>query len=107
MAINVFRTVTANLTTSGNTIYTAPVGYSGIVLMAQISNVTGNAALATFSVDISGTLTELIKDFAVPGNDASSALTGKLVLESGKSVFASANVDATLKLVMSVLESEN
>lgn len=106
--LNIFRTVTADLTTDGATVYTAPAGYSAIVLMAQISNITANAEVATMSVLASdSTETELIKDFEIPGNDAAGALTGKLVLETGYSVWAEAGTNGTLKLVLSILESKN
>jgi hypothetical protein len=105
--LNIFKTVTAILTTGGATIYTAPVGYSAIVLMAQISNVTSGIVNATFSVYDGATTTELIKDFGIPGNDAASATTGKLVLETGKSITASASANSSLKLVLSILESKN
>jgi hypothetical protein len=106
-ALNIFKTETAVLTTSGATIYTAPAEYSSIILLAQISNVTGNTVNATFSVLDGATTTELIKDFGIPGNDAASATVGKLVLEAGKSIVASASADDSLKLVLSVLESKN
>jgi hypothetical protein len=105
--LNIFKTETATLTTGGATIYTAPVGYSAIILMAQISNVTTDTVNATFSVFDGVTTTELIKDFGIPGNDAASATTGKLVLETGTSIVASASANSSLKLVLSVLESKN
>ena len=69
-ALNVFKTVTASLTTSSSTLYTAPSGYTTVVLMAQVSNVTANTANVTFSHYAGSTTTELLKDFSVPGNDA-------------------------------------
>lgn len=106
--LNIFKTVTADLTTNGTTIYTAPAGYSAIVLMAQISNITANSEVATMSVlATDSTETELIKDFEIPGNDAASATTGKLVLEEGYSVTAEAGSNGVLKLVLSILESKN
>ena len=106
-ALNIFKTETEVLTTGGATIYTAPADYSAIILLAQISNVTGNVVNATFSVYDGVTTTELIKDFGIPGNDAASATVGKLVLETGKSIVASASANSSLKLVLSVLESKN
>jgi hypothetical protein len=106
-ALNVFKTVTAVLTTSPASIYTAPAEKSSIVLMAQISNTSSTAATATF-VHVNGvTETELIKDFGIPGNDAASATTGKLVLEQGQSIKVSANVNEALKIVLSILETSN
>jgi hypothetical protein len=107
MAINIFRNITANLTTTGATIYTTPLGYSGIVLMAQFSNTTAGAVGASMFVDKSGVLTSLVSDFEIPTNDAASALSGKLVLEAGQAVFASASANTSVQLTMSILESEN
>jgi hypothetical protein len=106
-ALNIFKTVTASLTTSSATLYTAPSGYTSIVLMAQVSNVTGTKAKVTFSHFADSTTTELLKEFSVPANDAVSATTGKLVLETGASVVASTDVDDALKITLSILESLN
>jgi hypothetical protein len=106
-ALNVFKTVTASLTTSSATLYTAPSGYTAIVLMAQVSNVTDTKAKVTFSHFAGSTTTELLKDFSVPANDAVSATTGKLVLETGASVKASSDTASALKITLSILESLN
>lgn len=107
--LNVFKTVTYAITNSNATVYTAPTGFTGIILMAQVTNVTGTDATVTFShYDTSAvTETELVKDFSIPGNDAAGMLTGKLVLETGDSVKAVASANSTLKITLSVLESLN
>lgn len=106
--LNVFKTVTASLTTSSATLYTAPSGYTTIVLMAQVSNTTSTSKTVTFShYDGTSTTTELLKDFSVPGNDAVSATTGKLVLEQGQSIRAFASANTSLKVVLSILETLN
>jgi hypothetical protein len=107
MAINVFRNVTAELTSTGDTLYTAPVGYSAIVLMLQISNITGNTAAAGMFVEFEDEQTSLITNYQIPGYDSASALTGKLVLTPGQSVFGVADVNSSLQIVMSILESQN
>jgi hypothetical protein len=106
-ALNVFKTVTAELTTSPAILYTAPTGYTSIILMAQVSNVTGTKAKVTFSHFANSTTTELLKEFSVPANDAVSATTGKLVLETGASVKASSDTANALKITLSILESLN
>lgn len=108
MAINIFKNVTKQLTIAGETVYTAPAGFSGIVLMAQISNTNSSPVSASMYVVTAGpTQTSLLTDYVIPGNDALGALTGKLVLEAGQSVFVSAADDTSLQLVMSILESQN
>lgn len=108
-ALNVFKTVTHDVTDTNTLVYTAPTGYTGIILMAQMANVTTSEGTVTFStVDTSeSTETELVKDFPIPGNDSSSLITGKLVLEQSDSVKVFANVNGKFKLTLSVLESSN
>lgn len=106
-ALNAFKTVTAQLTTNNVVLYTTPVGYSGIVLMAQITNTTNNTAKVTFVLDTLSANTELLKDFEIPGNDAISATVGKLIIETGKSVRGFAGANNQLKITLSILESAN
>lgn len=105
--LNTFKTVTSVLTTSSATLYTAPTGYTAIILMAQVSNVTSTTKNVTFSHFAGSTTTELLKDFSIPGNDAVSATTGKLVLEAGQSIRALADANSSLKVVLSILETLN
>jgi hypothetical protein len=108
LALNVFRTVTAEFTTVTTTVYTAPVSYTGIVLLAQIANVTGTAGTVTVSVtDSSSAVTELLKDFEIPANDAASAISGKLVIQTGCELKISASANSKFKLTLSILESAN
>jgi hypothetical protein len=106
-ALNVCKTVTASITTSPTTLYTAPTGYTTVILMAQVSNVTETRAKVTFSHFASSTTTELLKDFSVPANDAVSAVTGKLVLETDSSIKVSSDTSSALKVTLSVLETLN
>jgi hypothetical protein len=106
--LNIFKTVTADLTTAGAEIYTAPVGYSAIILMCQVSNVTGNTEEVSAAVlNLDSSETSLVENFSIPGGDAAGLLTGKLVLEEGYAFSASASTNNTLKLVLSILESKN
>lgn len=107
MAINFFKNVTADLVTSSNTIYTAPPGFTAIVLMAQISNITTNPYAANVGVVANSTETSLVTNFEIPANDAAGILTGKLVLESDQSLVAAANNNSSLQMVLSILESQN
>jgi hypothetical protein len=108
MAVNVFRNNAVDITAGGLNIYTAPAGYSAIVLAAQISNTTsGTVAVSLGLLDVDSSFTSLLTDFDVPGNDAVNGLVGKLVLQTGQSLFVSAGDDTSLKLVLSVLESQN
>jgi hypothetical protein len=108
MAINIFRNITASLVTTTTVLYTAPLAYSGIVLMAQISNITGGTVTTSVYVrDVNLTLTSLVTNYQIPGNDSLGVLSGKLVLQPGQSVVAIAAADNSLQMVMSILESQN
>lgn len=106
-ALNVFKTVRHTVTTTNSTIYTAPSGYTGIVLMAQIANISSSTATVTLSTFDGLTQTELLKDFEVPANDAAAGITGKLILETGQSIRIQAGANNQLKITLSVLESAN
>ena len=105
--LNTFRNVSANLTTSNATVYTAPSGYTSIVLMAQVTNITTSAANVTVGWNNGTTNTELVFNLSTPQNDALNALVGKLVLSNAHFVYASASANNTLKMTLSVLESLN
>jgi hypothetical protein len=107
LPLNVFKTKTADLTIYDTDIYTAPTGKSSILLLAQISNITNTTGNVTVSHKYSGTTTELVKEFYIPGNDSASALTGKLVLEEGHKLSVSASSNNKFKITLSILESVN
>lgn len=105
--INVFKTVTANVTTEDTLVYTAPFNITAIILMAQCANITGNNHNVSFSHVSGGNKTELLKNYAVLKNDAVGLLTGKLIVEQNNSVEISGSSNNSLKLTLSVLESTN
>ena len=107
LALNRFKTYTKELTTSSATIYTAPTGYTGIILYAHITNYASSATTLTMSHVRSSTTTEIIKGANVPIKDAYIPLDGKLVLETSDSIQASAGANTTLKVLLSVLETAN
>lgn len=124
LPLNVFKTKTAILTTNTTaTVYTAPVGTTAIVLMANAANIsTDTTHLITFShyrnlpvlPDTQGnggqtgdTITEQVRDFPIPSNNAASMLQGKLIIESLDSIVAYADSENAIKLTLSILETAN
>jgi hypothetical protein len=121
--LNTFKTKTAVLTTvTTATIYTAPIGVTAIVLMAQVANLSTATQMVTFShyrnlpilpdsqgngAQASDTTTELIKDFGIPPKDSGSMLTGKMIIESLDSIKAHASEENVLKITLSILETAN
>lgn len=110
-ALNVFKTVTADLTTQDSLLYTAPIRKTSIILMVQASNITSNTTtLSFYHASTSNVKVALAKNFKIPPGDSASVIgggTGKLVLESGQSIFASASANNHIQLVMSILDSAN
>jgi hypothetical protein len=106
-ALNVFKTVAVELTDSDETIYTTPTGYTAIVLMAQLANITTSTASASVLHTQGVNEYELIRNFEIPANDAASAVTGRLIVQQGESIKASAAANSTIKFTLSLLESAN
>ena len=109
LALNVYKTITSVATTSTVGIYTAPVGYAGVVLLAQVANVGSETYTVTVSHQrsVSGTAvtTEIVKNYSIPANDSASVLDGRLIMESGDVLVLSANTESNLKFLGSVLET--
>jgi hypothetical protein len=107
LALNVFKTVTHVVTTTSSTIYTAPASYTGIVLLAQITNISNTFAAVTFSTVNNGIETELLKSLQIPANDAISGITGRLIIPTGSSIKISSSANNQLKITLSILETAN
>ena len=123
LPLNVFKTKTAVLTTSSTaTVYTAPIGVTAIILMTQVSNVSTQTHTVSFShyrnlpvlrdaqgngAQAGNVNTEMLKEFAIPPNDAASMTTGKMIIESLDSVRCFASAEGVMKLTLSVLETAN
>lgn len=124
LPLNTFKTKTSILTTATNTrVYTAPIGVTAIVLMANAANCDlNNTRLVTFAhfrnlpvlPDTQGNggqpgnvLTEQVLNFAIPSNDAASLLSGKLIVESLDSIIAYSDAPGAIKLTLSILETAN
>lgn len=111
LALNVFKTITHQATTSEVGIYTSPVGYSGVVLLAQATNIDSTSHTISFSHErtTSGiaVTTELLKDFVIPANDSANLLAGKLVVEANDVLIFSADTNSGVKFIGSILETLN
>ena len=107
LALNKFQTETLEVTTANQTAYTAPTGYTSIVLYAHVTNVTTSAATFTMTHVRSCTASEIVKDSSVPPSDAYIPLEGKLVLETSDSIKIQGSANSSLKLILSILETAN
>jgi hypothetical protein len=107
LALNVFKTVTSVVSLTPSEVYTAPVGYTGVVLLAQVANIGATSEDVTLVHRRSSTDTEMLKEYPISANDTSSLLAGKLVLESGDKLVLSGSNGSNLKFVASILETLN
>lgn len=107
IAINIFKTVTANVTTTGNVVYSAPTGYSSVVLLAQVSNISNTTVTVTADHARSGHYTNILTDGELPANDSMNLLFGKLILQTGDGFRVSASSNDSAQLLLSVLETAN
>jgi len=105
--VNVFKTITNVVGTSTVGIYTAPTGYDGVVLLAQVTNVGSSTQTLSFGHRRSGTDTEIVKDLAIPANDTANLLAGKLVVNSGDILTIVGSTATDLKYISSILETYN
>ncbi len=111
LPLNVYQTITNVVSTNTVGIYTAPVGYSGVVLLAQAANVGSETHTVSLShkrtsAGIAVT-TEIVKDLPIPANDSANLLFGKLILETGDALQISANSNTNIKFIASILETLN
>ena len=107
LALNVFQTVTAVVSTSPTVVYTAPVGYTGVVLLAQVANIGASSQDITLVHRRSSTDTEMLKNYPISASDTANLLAGKLVLESGDRLVLSGSNATDLKFIASILETLN
>ena len=107
LALNVFQTITAVVDTSLTEIYTAPVGYTGVVLLAQVANIGSTSEDVTLLHRRSATDTEMLKNYPISASDTANILAGKLVLECGDKLVLSGSDGTNLKFIASILETLN
>jgi hypothetical protein len=113
LALNVFKTITQVVPSEMVGIYTAPVGYTGVVLLAQCANIGETTETISISHERtpkrtnSPIVTEILQDFPISGNDTANLLSGKLVLESGDIIKISGSNNTNLKFLSSILETLN
>ena len=111
LPLNVYQTVTSVVGVNTVGIYTAPTGYSGVVLLAQAANIGSATHNVSFSnkrtaAGIAVT-TEIVKDLPIPANDSTNLLFGKLILETGDSLQIRADNASNVKFIASILETLN
>lgn len=111
LALNIFKTITKVASINPVGIYTAPTGYTGVVLLAQAANISSNTHTVSFSHQRTSSgiavTTEILKEFPISGNDTANLLSGKMVLESNDVLVLSASDGSNIKFIASILETLN
>lgn len=106
-SVNVFQTITSVVGTSTVGIYTAPIGYTGVVLLSQVTNIGSTTETISFGYRRDGVDTEVVKNLAIPANDTANLLPGKLVVETGDTLTIFGSNATDLKYLSSILETSN
>lgn len=115
LALNIYKTKVGIASTTIKELYKAPVGYTGVVLCANITNVGDFTRTVTLTHNrpinnagtISTTVTEFFKEFPLEPNDSIDAIKGKLFLEPGDNLKIYANSNNEVKYIFSILETLN
>lgn len=107
LKLNNYKTITEVVATSPTVVYTSPTGYTGVVLLGQIANISSTSYDVTLLHRRGGTDTEIVKDFPIAGNDTINLISGKLFLETGDQLVLSGSDATNLKFISSILETLN
>lgn len=106
-AVNVFQTVTSVVGLSTSEVYTAPIGYTGVVLLAQVTNAGSETHTISFGFRRDGSDTPIIKDLPIGASDTANLLSGKLIIEQGDILTIVGSNATDLHLLISILETSN
>jgi len=104
--LNTFKSSNTTVTTNDVLAYQAPIGVSTVVLLAQFVNTGSTTGNVSANLYRAGGNTEIVAGMEIPGNDAGSFLTGRLVIEEGNRLYVRAN-NANFKFIFSYLETAN
>ena len=112
MANNVFKAINTVITSVNEIIYTAPAGTTTICINAQLVNTSEDDYDVTFSYynSLTGKEVELVRDFRIRGNQAQSAILGRLVVNQNDSIKCRAVgpvPQSNVRLSLSLLETED
>ena len=114
LKLNIYRTIPGVTTASATTIYTAPTGYTGVVLLVNVANIgTTTRTVSLFHrrpTSLGGFIdTSIAEGFPIPKNDAINLVDGKLFLQTGDSLVIQGPSSgfADLEYVVSILETLN
>lgn len=109
VALNKFKTIRYEITTSNVGIYTCPTGVASIVILSQVTNTSsGIVSLTAYHSRPSESPTDrsLSNQVPIPPKDGYNIVSdGRLVLETNDVLKVTASENNALTLVLSVLET--
>ena len=115
--LNHFVRASAQLKTTYTQVYSAPPSTASIMLTILATNTTSTPQTVTVGVSGIGDPTQLlvptqpyydlVKTFAVPGNDVTNLEVGKIVLQNYDGLYAYAGNNSAINLTCSILETLN
>jgi hypothetical protein len=110
VALNSFKTIRKDITTSAVGIYTCPVGVSAIVILAQVTNTTSSTTSQITAFHSRASESPSDYKFAngsyVPPNDSINLVPdGRLALETNDVIKIQASGNNELNIVLSILET--
>jgi hypothetical protein len=107
-AVNNFRTLTQTVGLSTSILYTAPAGYTGVVLLSQVTNKGSSTHnMSYFYRRSSGADIDIVRNLSIPAGDTANLLNGKLVIESGDKLGIIGNNASDMDFIASVMETSN
>ncbi len=106
LPLNNFKTITAVVPLTSEVVYTTPLGFKAVFLLAQVTNVGGSNQSVSFLYKRPGLdPIQIVSNFTIPPDDTLNLLTGKLVLETNDSIQIVGSSDTDLKFIASILET--
>lgn len=107
LPLNVFKTIPLTVPLTDTEVYEAPIGYTTIVLLAQVTNT--DSSIQTVTLNYSNNLgeTPIVYNYEVYPNAVltiSGGTAGKLVIETGNKLILSGS-STNLKFILSIIET--
>lgn len=103
LPLTVFKTISDDVPLADTVIYTAPVGYNTIVLLAQTCNASAAAASVTFEQRRNGVDIPIVYQYEIPESETL-PMVQRLVLETNDSLVIH-GTSTDLKYIVSLLET--
>jgi len=98
---NTFKNyVTSSIGVTGQGIYTVPSGTTSVMIGCNIANISSS----TINVDVRVKGVYIVKGVIIPAGSAISVLDGKIILETGDTVFVESDTANSADVIVSVLE---